>query len=329
VVALGVLALALWWAMQPRPPALAAGGFTLLALFALDAASAWWANPGAVEARPVGTATADRPLTFLFRVPGLRRPVTVSLLDVPSGGTVASVLVTTDEPATGTLPRAPRGLLHWLAFEASVRGPLGLARAFRRHRAPGPVVIGPAPLRHDVDWGAAPSSLQPVPAPGGRSEELFRNVREYVPGDPRRSVHWRATAHHGRLMVREADEAGVHTVRIVVACGTHGPRTEDALARALWAAEDAWRRGWQVRLVTCEAERGPLPAPPLRRSSGPIPPSLHPPPGTRTVDGAVLSRTDLARRLATATPGEPVDRPRPALASAVTLRITDEDDTAS
>jgi uncharacterized protein (DUF58 family) len=154
-------------------------------------------------------------------------------------------------------------------------------------------------------------------------------VREYVPGDPRRSVHWRATAHHGRLMVRQADEAGVHTVRIVVACGTHGPRAEDALARARWAAEDAWRRGWQVRLVTCETERGPLPAPPLRRSSGPIPPSLHPPSGTRTVDGAVLSRTDLARRLATATPGEPVDRPRPALASAVTLRITDEGDTAS
>ena len=123
-------------------------------------------------------------------------------------------------------------------------------------------------------------------------------MRDYVRGDPPRLIHWRATAHHGRLMARECDATSVRTVRIVVACRSHGPLTEDALSRVVWTAEEVWRRGWQVRLVTCEPERGPVPPPPLRRSSGRIAPSLFPPPGLRTVEGAVLNRADLSHRLA-------------------------------
>ncbi len=34
-----------------------------------------------------------------------------------------------------------------------------------------------------------------------------RGVREYRPGDPLRAIHWRTTARHGQLMVREYDRA--------------------------------------------------------------------------------------------------------------------------
>ena len=38
------------------------------------------------------------------------------------------------------------------------------------------------------------------------SDVSFHALRDYVPGDDRRSVHWRATAHTGRLMVRQFEE---------------------------------------------------------------------------------------------------------------------------
>jgi uncharacterized protein (DUF58 family) len=327
VLALGAAAVLLWWRLWPRPFVVVAMGFALVAVVVLDAASAWAATPDALLARPLGHSTADRPLTFLFHLPGLRRPVTVSLLDIPSGEIVASVLVTTPEPSTGTLPRAPRGILPWLAFETSARGPLGLVCGVRRHRAWGPVVVGPAPLRHEVSWGPSPSARQAVDTTPARGDDLFRNVREYVRGDPPRLVHWKATAHHGRLMARERDIASVRAVRIVVACRNHGPLTEDALSRVVWTAEEAWRRGWQVRLVTCEPARGPLPPPPLRGSSGRIAPSLFPPSGLRTVESVVLSRATLGHRLALAAPGEPVPEPVGSRDQLVTLTVSDRGDT--
>jgi uncharacterized protein (DUF58 family) len=304
----------------------AAVGFALLAALVLDAASAWAATPAVLVARPLGHSTADRPLTFLFHLPDLRRPVTVALLDIPSGELVASVLVTTAEPSTATLPRAPRGILPWLAFEARARGPLGLVCGLRRHRAWGPVVIGPAPLRHEVSGEPVASSRLAVDATTARGEDLFANVRDYVRGDPPRLIHWRATAHHGRLMARDRDTTSTRTVRIVVACGTHGPLTEDALSRVVWTADEAWRRGWQVRLVTCEPARGPLPPPPLRRSSGRIAPSLFPPAGLRTVEGTVSSRATLGHRLAGAVPGDPAPAPIGSRDEVVTLTVSDRGD---
>ncbi|NTW39793.1 MAG: DUF58 domain-containing protein [Cellulomonadaceae bacterium] len=38
------------------------------------------------------------------------------------------------------------------------------------------------------------------------SDLAFHAIREYVPGDPQRNVHWKSTAKMGRLMVREYEE---------------------------------------------------------------------------------------------------------------------------
>ena len=47
-------------------------------------------------------------------------------------------------------------------------------------------------------------------------DEVYRSVRPYVRGDSRRRVHWKASAHHGSLMVKESDGTGIVSLRIVL-----------------------------------------------------------------------------------------------------------------
>ena len=67
----------------------------------------------------------------------------------------------------------------------------------------------PVPLRPDEGTG----DMLERP----RSDEgLPRGARPYVPGDARRLVHWRSTAHTGRLMVREVEQPAAEPVTITV-----------------------------------------------------------------------------------------------------------------
>lgn len=53
-----------------------------------------------------------------------------------------------------------------------------------------------------------------------RSGPEFGGLRAYAPGDPARSVSWRASARHGRLVVGEPLRPAAPTLRIGVAAGT-------------------------------------------------------------------------------------------------------------
>ena len=88
-----------------------------------------------------------------------------------------------------------------------------------------------------------------VTAPrSGSGNELF-GVREYRHGDPLRRVHWRSSARHGELIVREYEPPGVQTVGIL--CDSHPPSREAADQIARLAASEAWdclRAGGRVIL---------------------------------------------------------------------------------
>src|SRR5262249_47039615 len=49
----------------------------------------------------------------------------------------------------------------------------------------------------------------------GSGNELF-GVREYRPGDSLRRIHWRSSARHGELVVREYEPPGLQTLTIMV-----------------------------------------------------------------------------------------------------------------
>jgi uncharacterized protein (DUF58 family) len=81
----------------------------------------------------------------------------------------------------------------------------------------------------------------------------FHALREYVPGDDRRHIHWRASARAGTLMVREHVDTSVP--QLVMLIDTRASRStegsfEELLEAAASIATLATRAGYPVRIVT-------------------------------------------------------------------------------
>ena len=82
----------------------------------------------------------------------------------------------------------------------------------------------------------------------GSGNELF-GIREYRPGDSLRRIHWRSSARHGELVVREYEPPGMRTVSILVDPAPSSSALADQIARI--AASEAWdciREGGRVAL---------------------------------------------------------------------------------
>ena len=79
------------------------------------------------------------------------------------------------------------------------------------------------------------------------------HLRGYRPGDPLRTIHWRATARHGALLVTERQDPSCRRVALVLDTSGRGvtgqldARLFDKLVTAVaTVAEAALKRGWQV-----------------------------------------------------------------------------------
>lgn len=240
------------------------------------------------------------PAVHVVRATGLTTPV--ELVQPSWWPTLVrrSVLLRTPEPGTIEVDAPVRGVVDHLVLDLVATGPLGLTEASCRVRAwlPTPWYVGPAPLAHDPEW----PRLRTVP-PGESStvthgDDLFRGVRPYTRGDPRRAVHWPATAHRGALMVKERDGIEQVALRVVLELTHPGPDAELAAGRAAWLVDHGLARGWRVQLITAEAP----PAPPRRLSA----------PGTALpapADGLAATHT-------VSRPVERADRARQQLAAA-------------
>lgn len=98
----------------------------------------------------------------------------------------------------------------------------------------------PLPVRELETATAAPRA--------GSGNELF-GIREYRAGDSLRRIHWRSSARHGELVVREYEPPGVQTLTIVVDPRPPTRDVADQVARI--AASEAWdciREGGRVAL---------------------------------------------------------------------------------
>ena len=234
-----------------------------------------------VTARAPADATVGRPLPIQLSVTGRHAKLRII--------TFESEWVRIDGPSTGEIVVVPvrRGILTRVRVEVVSAAPLGLARWQRRIRVELPHDVEIAPRREPTpcplvvgDTHTA-SDLQQT-ATGGA--DLTRGVREYLDGDPIRSVHWPATARTGVVMVREFE--GPRRPIVVVIADLRGPDPEGVASRAAGMADDALRQGARVQLATAEVD-GP--------HIGPVPTPLH-----------------VGRRLARAATGVPAMGPIPA-----------------
>lgn len=148
--------------------------------------------------------------------------------------------------ATTRLERIRRGVLGAHDWTISTSDPLGffigrrqcadsqIATVFPRFTS----LANRLPVRELETAAAAPRA--------GSGNELF-GIREYRAGDSLRRIHWRSSARHGELVVREYEPPGVRMLNVVLDPEPATREIADQIARV--AASEAWdciRDGGQV-----------------------------------------------------------------------------------
>ena len=146
------------------------------------------------------------------------------------------------------------GLLDAVTVEIASAAPFALQWWTRRVRVPLPAELHVAPRlgrparpRTEADEEAGEVRERPR-TDGG----LPRGARPYAPGDGRRLVHWRATAHAGRLMVREVERPSTGPVTLTVELPSDPDEAERVAERALGTVVDLLATGAPVLLGTLE-----------------------------------------------------------------------------
>jgi len=130
-------------------------------------------------------------------------------VSIPAGGAFR---------AGGRFVARQRGRIDLPGIVLRTRFPFGLVRAVRRIGRPATIVIWPArgSLRRALLKGGAAqtSTAGPSRASGGQDE--FFGLREYRVDDNPRWIHWKRSATHGALVVREMARPRPEVLWIVV-----------------------------------------------------------------------------------------------------------------
>jgi len=163
-----------------------------------------------------------------------------------------------------------RGVHEMVTLDIATAAPFALQWWTRRVVLPLPVVLHVAPRKgcpespwsrpHEetgeaIDW-AQTTVGQP------------RGARPYAPGDSRRQVHWRATAHAGELMVRELERPAAQPITVTVILPSDPAEAERVAGRALGTVVTLLERGASVLLATEERSGRVVMEVPDRRSAG-------------------------------------------------------------
>ena len=167
-------------------------------------------------------------------------PVTVRFPDIAPGSS-----------ATRVVPFRParRGELDSIDASVSTRFPFSLFEKSAELAVPAVVIVYPRPSPP-----AARSGDLPVAAPSGRPFLSGRvgayplGVREHLPSDPVRDIHWKTTARTGRWMVKEREGEATPGVELRVEESDTPEAFEARLSEACGAVLDLERRAVPFRL---------------------------------------------------------------------------------
>jgi uncharacterized protein (DUF58 family) len=189
----------------------------------------------AVQVRLAGTPTVERdPPRRGF--PGDRRSVELTV----EGSGIARLTDTVPE-ALGGASTVRRSLPTTVAYEVTYErrgehriGPvdvvltdvLGLVRRATTVDVVDEVLVYPPVYRM-----GGPDAFARTLAPEPEDRQAFDRLREYVPGDSLRDVHWKSSAKRDELLVKEYDDHRSDDGILVV--GEATPGTDDAMAAAV------------------------------------------------------------------------------------------------
>lgn len=167
-------------------------------------------------------------------------------------------------PGPATLDLAPggRGVHSAVRVEIASAAPFGIQWWAHTESLALPHELHVAPRRGPAEDGrlatttgddrAAPTVARAASRPGRDQTGDLRRPRPYVRGDNRRHVHWPASAHAGRLMVREPETPPGPPAELIVVLPPDPDRAERAAESAYGRLLDLLEEGRQVLLVTDE-----------------------------------------------------------------------------
>lgn len=149
-----------------------------------------------------------------------------------------------------------RGAYSLEGFEVATSFPFGFLQRRRHLQARGVIVVYPRLLemenllrRHPLLRGTA-ARFRP-----GQGREVY-TIRDYRSGDRSQSVHWKATARTGRLMVKEflAEEEPPHRLHLFREIGSCEGETsfESAVSAVATIVHHLWERRQRVQVSSAE-----------------------------------------------------------------------------
>ena len=194
-----------------------------------------------------------------------RRSLTGSLIELPVGRSVAALAV----PAMGSgaqheqifgIPTKRRAVITLGPVRSVKSDPLGLIRRIREWSDSIEVYVHPRTVLVDADTSGLLRDVEGVVTQDLSSSDVaFHALRDYVPGDDRRSVHWRSTARLGRLIVRQFEETRKTHLLVILSLNSQEYATDEEFETAVSSAASlvlqAIRLGRDVSLFT---QNGPL-----------------------------------------------------------------------
>lgn len=140
-----------------------------------------------------------------------------------------------------------------------VTDPFGMVELRRAFSDVGTLIVTPTvhqlpPVRLVGEWSGSGESRPRAVAAAGEEDAT---IRAYRIGDDMRRVHWRATAHHGEMMVRREEQPWQSRATILLDTRTTGHTGEGIDSSLEWSVTAAAsigvhlaERGYAVRLVT-------------------------------------------------------------------------------
>ena len=211
----------------------------------------------------------DIRLGYTVHNPGPRRSIPLMRMDdgfgaFPDTGVLVERLKA-GETAHVELVRTAvrRGVFDSGTVTLTCGAPFGLTKSRRKIELPTNLTVVPRwveirsfPI---LEPSSFPSDVLHERARTGAGEE-FIGVRDYRPGDPPRSVHWRSTARAGHLVVREFEEEVASRVALVLAGADAGTPPDSAFETLVTAAASigiyALQTGHPVDMVRPTAAGG-------------------------------------------------------------------------
>ena len=188
------------------------------------------------------------------------RPLLPSRMEMPVGPGRAVFVVPTLTPRAVhergfVLPTQRRGIVTVGPVLAVQRDPVGLLQRERSLTEAQNIHIHPRTLRlNTVLHGVLRDIEGAVTQDLSSSDVAFHALRDYVPGDDRRNVHWRSTARTGRLMVRQFEETRRAHLLVILDLDEAAYGTDEELETAVSCAASliiaTMREGREVSLVT-------------------------------------------------------------------------------